>query len=194
MKKYRINIFLSWSGGSSREIARVMAEWLANLSPNIQTFVGGDEIEMGSHWLDQVKRTISSCDVAILILTKQNSPWMNFEAGYLSAKAEEKELKIMPMLFGVAREEIPGPFNIYQSVDFSEQSIYKVSKSILSILEQDESKTTIIKNLIHSEFPELNAKIASILSRGKETEENIKSDSKRASSSFLESWRKNIDD
>jgi hypothetical protein len=194
MKKTRINIFLSWSGSSSREIARVMAEWLANLSPKIQTFVEGDEIQAGSRWLDQVMRTLRSCDVAILILTKQNSPWMNFEAGYLTAQAHERDLLLIPILFGLNPSQLSGPLNMYQSAEFNERSFIKISKEILNKLDLENGERKLAENNALSHYQQLKEKVFHILKKEEQLEENNKSDSKRASSSFLESWRRHIDD
>ena len=171
-----------------------MAEWLANLSPKIQTFVGGDEIQAGSHWLDPAMRTLRSCDVAILILTKQNSPWMNFEAGYLTAQADERDLLLIPILFGLNPAQLSGPLNMYQTAEFNQQSCIRISKEILNKLDIENGEKKFAENNALSHYQHLKEKVLKILQKEEQLEDHIKSDSKRASSSFLESWRRHIDD
>lgn len=82
-----MRVFISWSGGRSHRLARVMKEWLEECfsGQGISAFVSS-EIPKGSLWFSAVNVELQQADAGLVCLTAQSlhSEWVLFEAGALS--------------------------------------------------------------------------------------------------------------
>lgn len=127
------NIFISWSGKYSKEIAKQLKDILENEIFNgvkLDCFVSDVDIASGTDWWLKIQDEISICKAGIICVTKENvlAPWVFFEAGALTAR----NIPITPLLFSCDINSInKTPLTKKQCVDFSDKD--KFVQMILGI-------------------------------------------------------------
>ena len=127
-----MDIFLSWSGDTSKQIAQLLKNWLPTVIQCLQPFYSPDDISKGKSWGGEISKVLNKCDFGILILTKDNirSPWILFEAGALSKNIDLS--RVCTMLFGIKDTDVEAPLNLFQNTKFEKEDIKKLQE--LSIL------------------------------------------------------------
>ena len=110
------NIFISWSGNASREVANALRDWLPKvLAGKVTCFVSSQDIQRGDRGLSVIAGELDSGDFGIVVLTRENlkSPWVHFEAGALGKSLGGS--KVAPLLLDVSRTDVTGPLSQFQS-------------------------------------------------------------------------------
>jgi hypothetical protein len=130
------DVFLSWSGSNSKEIAKAlkhMFETKVFANEKIRCFVSDEDIASGTDWWNKIKKELKSCKIGIICITKENinAPWIYFEAGAMVARGVPS---VIPLLincdFNVLKET---PLNTSHAVNFYEFS--KFTKMVCDINE-----------------------------------------------------------
>jgi hypothetical protein len=95
-----MNVFLSWSGKASQQVALVLRQWLPYMLHSIKPFMSTVDIRKGEKWNDDLTHELKGADCGIVCVTPFNihKPWMNFESGALVHLPS-----LMPFLFRVDR-------------------------------------------------------------------------------------------
>src|SRR5690606_29659014 len=109
-------VFISWSGEQSRQIAELLRGWLPNLWDGIRPWMSDVDIAAGARGLEKIHQSLSSTVAGIIVVTPENSesPWVNYEAGALS-RALQSEASVTPLLTGFARKtDLRGPLAQFQ--------------------------------------------------------------------------------
>ncbi len=75
-----------------------------------------EDIPLGMNWLDQIKDTLTKCDMLLVLFSKFSvtKPWVNIEAGYgvMSGK------QVVPICHsGFERRDLPVVYELLQAVD-----------------------------------------------------------------------------
>jgi hypothetical protein len=114
-----MNLFLSSSGSTSREIATALHDWIPRVIQRITPFMASTDIDKGQLWFDVIAKQLRESDYGIICLTKYNctSPWLHYEGGALW-KALGKSA-VSPLLFDVDVASIAGPFAEFQGTTYS---------------------------------------------------------------------------
>ena len=104
-----MKVFLSWSGGRSRQVAVTLRDWLPNVIQALEPWMSAEDIEKGARWSSDVASELDECKAGILCITPDNieAPWLLFEAGALS-KTIEKTF-VCPYLVGLGLSDLKGP-------------------------------------------------------------------------------------
>lgn len=81
-----MKVFLSWSGTRSREIAKLLSDWLSCVIQALQPWVSDRDLDRGSLWFGEINDQLKDTTVGIICLTQENKdrPWILFEAGALA--------------------------------------------------------------------------------------------------------------
>lgn len=177
-----MNIFISWSGDTSKEIAEQLKDWIPTVLQSAKPYYTPSDIEKGQSWDTEINKKLTECLVGLICLTKDNTekPWMLFEAGALSNRLEKS--KVCPILFGIKKSEVTGPLSRFQLTDFSKEDIFKLVKSINSSMEGNAIDLNLLTITFNAFFPEFETKINVIL----EKEKPATSKPKRTDRSILE--------
>ena len=87
-----LGVFISWSGERSHHIAKGLKTWLPRVIQEVDPWLSSSDIEKGSAWLTDISAELEKSAVGIFCLTPENlgSPWLNFEAGAIGIKLNEK--------------------------------------------------------------------------------------------------------
>ena len=129
-----MNVFISWSGPRSKDVAKLMDWWLSR-SLHVTTWMSEDGIDKGSRWSETILAQLHAADVGIVCLTQsaQHSPWVLFETGVL---LKDSESLICPVLIDIEPRDLISPFTLFQWTDVkSEEDRLKLLKTVNRKLE-----------------------------------------------------------
>ena len=95
-----MKVFITWSGPASHKVALALRDWLPTVVPAASTFVSSEDLQKGRRWLLDMARELEQTNFGIVCVVPGNeeSPWINFEAGALSASLERS--MVAPFLVG----------------------------------------------------------------------------------------------
>lgn len=158
-----MEIFISWSGTASRQIAEVLSEWLPLILQKVKPYFTPNDIEKGTKWDSEITGKLSQCGLGILCLTPDNTekPWILFEAGALSAKLDKSQ--VCPLLFGISSANVSGPLATFQMTQFNQEDIRKLLNTINAKLGDGAISEKTMDTMFAKFYPEFEEKINEIL-------------------------------
>lgn len=124
-----MRVFVSWSGKLSKEIGKLLKEWLNEnvfADEELEIFLSEDDIDVGEDWHAIIKQELINADCAIVIITKDNidAPWLNFEAGSIAVSKEDR--RAIPFLVNLRANELRTPLSHYQAVSHTKSNLKKL--------------------------------------------------------------------
>lgn len=127
---YEMKIFMSWSGDQSRLIAEQFRSFLTKIIQQSQPYISSKDIDLGSVWSHSILKEATERRFGLIFITPENkqSPWIHYEAGCL-IKDLEKD-RVVPILFGLRKEDIAPPISMFQMIEFSKESSLNLLKQI----------------------------------------------------------------
>jgi hypothetical protein len=131
-----MNIFISWSGQRSRQIASALNEWLPDIFQDLTTWMSTDDVEAGVRWGTELNQQLQSTNFGILCLTPENlnARWLLFEAGSL-AKAISIS-RVVPYCYQLVPTDVPYPLAQFQAVSADREGTNKILQSINAIRDE----------------------------------------------------------
>ena len=136
-----MNIFLSWSGNTSRICASIVKEMLEDcFGESINIFMSSEDIILGTNGITAIYNSLSSSEICIAFITPMNinAPWISFEAGVIAAKSSEFVSKghsiVIPLFLGKIdlNKFSKHPLNNFQYCDFSIDALERICETILN--------------------------------------------------------------
>jgi hypothetical protein len=126
IKEFAMEIFISWSGSRSQQMAEYLHEWLPDVFQNISCFLSS-EIDKGSLWHQTITKKLNDCDIGIFLVTRGNlnSQWMNYEAGAISKNHEASRVYTMILDDSLAIDEL-GPLSHFQHTKIDEVDVMRL--------------------------------------------------------------------
>ena len=109
-----VRVFLSWSGESSRQVARALCEGMEQLSDRLEPWLSQD-LEPGTEWANTLIPEIKKAKLAVLCLTRLNvgASWISFESGaYYGARLGKG---VIPYLLDIPSTELKFPLALFQA-------------------------------------------------------------------------------
>jgi hypothetical protein len=127
-----MKVFIGWSGETSKQVAKILHDWLSDVIHSINTFVSFEEIEAGSEWEKEIINNLEEAKVGIFCITPDNKKeWIYFEVGRLDARG----CKIIPLLFRVEDQTLSAtPLHKFQNGKITQKTMEEVVKSIYETL------------------------------------------------------------
>jgi hypothetical protein len=149
-----MEVFLSWSGESSKAVAAVLSEWLKLVFPEVTFWISSRDIQAGQRWGAELDRQLESTGFGILCLVPTNlvAPWLLFEAGALSKSVATS--RIVPYCVGVQPEEVQGPLSRFQGVSADEAGTRRLVDSINSLLDSKRPEG-VLRRVFEKWWPDL---------------------------------------
>ena len=125
-----MQVFVSWSGDRSRQIAEAIRAWLPKVVQSVRPWMSDEDIGAGSRWLTEVSTTLNNCTVGVICITPENqhNPWLLFEAGALSKTLEQT--CVCPLVFELTPGQLTGPLTQFQANALNREGIGKVLATI----------------------------------------------------------------
>lgn len=158
----KMNVFVSWSGALSKNVAEVLKTWIPSIIQSVQIFFSPDDIEKGQNWNKRITDELNQCEFGIICLTSENkdAPWINFEAG---AIAKTLDSKVAALLVDISPSDIKGPISLYQATYFKKTDFFKLCESINNSLDDGKIKDEILKRTFEAIWPDIEGEIKKLL-------------------------------
>jgi TIR domain len=165
-----MKVFISWSGGLSHDLGKVLSDWLPSVIQRIQPFFTPSDIEKGVRWHQDVSEELEAASFGVFCLTSENltKPWIMFEAGALSKHSAQA--RVCPLLFDVDNAELEGPLKHFQATSFSEQGVRELIGTMNASLKSDRLREDILDRAFDKWWPQLDTSIRKIKERHAEAE------------------------
>jgi hypothetical protein len=160
-----VKVFLSWSGASSHEVAKLLYSWLPMLIQRIDPYISS-EIDKGTRWSTDIARELESSSFGIACVTQANkdAPWLLFEAGALSKSVAEGRLA--PLLCGIEQADIQkSPISQFQMTKFERGEFLRLLHSMNSALGDDALDSKVLDGLFDALWPRLEEAISQVLAK-----------------------------
>ncbi len=155
-----MNVFISWSGNRSKEIAAKLREWLSSVLQSPSYFMSENDIRAGESWFDEITENLQGSNFGILCLTPENvnADWVLFEAGALS---KAKGAKVVPLLCDMEPTDLTGPLATLQAETLDRKGCWSVVKALHTELDSPPALDSI-KNVFEGLWPQLAGQIDQI--------------------------------
>lgn len=127
-----MKVFLSWSGQRSKMVAQALTDLLPGILQPIQCWMSEGDLPKGKPWFDELAKALSTITFAVVCVTKENarSPWMLWEAGFLSLPTALGDRRVAPLAIGFPKGSLDGPLSIYQGTDTTRDDILRLIRAI----------------------------------------------------------------
>lgn len=154
-----MQVFVSWSGDISHEVALRLQEWLPLVIQQLKPYVSSEDIAKGARWSSELSRVLDDCNYGIICLTRTNlnSPWINFESGALSKSVETS--RVSPVLLGLKPSEVPYPLAQFQLTTYTEGEFRKLTMSLNEALASEAVSSSILDKAFTKWWPELQTQL-----------------------------------
>lgn len=125
-----MNVFISWSGDTSKKYAEILYECLPLFLHIVTPFYSPQSISPGDEYFNEIISESAKTDLIIACLTPENimSPWINFEVGLMAGKNKV----IVPILLNIDVNSIRAfPLSHYNCIfNLCKENVYKIIKII----------------------------------------------------------------
>jgi len=133
-----MNIFISWSGDLSKNVAILLNDFLKKVIQATKPFVSSD-IPKGAQWFNELMGRLNDSSFGIVCLTPDNinRPWLLFEAGAIAKTFDNIESHVSTLLIGdLSNSDLSPPLSNFQSTIFNDKDdMLKLLITINNLLE-----------------------------------------------------------
>ena len=143
-----MHVFISWSGQKSMAYAEELKRLSQNCIQSIDVFCSSTDIHNGDNWVSVLFEQLGNTKYGIVCVTKENmnSPWINFEAGAIANKLENK---ITTLLIDNSNVDPSQPLSLYQATRLDKKSLQNMIISINETLESKIDRNRILESFEH---------------------------------------------
>ena len=144
-----MKIFISWSGSTSHELARILKDWLLTVLPYVRPWLSSEDIRKGKPWDPELTTQLEATSYSIVCVTTPRvarAPWVNFEAGAISKYIEHAH--VSPLLVDVLPADLADlPLVKFQCTEFTKTDVGRLLHSINEAADSPISKEDLNRNL-----------------------------------------------
>jgi lambda repressor-like predicted transcriptional regulator len=152
-------VFISWSGELSKKLAEELRGWLPAVLQFVKPYFTPEDIEKGTSWYSNIATELSTSNVGILCLTKDNieNPWILFEAGALSKNFDRAN--VCTILFNLDTSDLTGPLTNFQATRFIKDDFKKLVATINNTGNESKLTSDTLDNVFEMWWPKLEEKV-----------------------------------
>ena len=160
-----MNVFLSWSGERSHQVALLLNDWLGNVIQALSPWMSSTDIDRGSVWFDQIQNQLKDTSIGIICLTQENKerPWLLFEAGALVKGLTTA--RVCPFLIDLGPRDISGPLAQFNHTLPSKDGLFRLIKTLNKALESHALKNTLLERAFETHWPQFEEDFRKILAQ-----------------------------
>jgi len=158
-----MNVFLSWSGDRSREVAEAFYKWLPTVINSVEPFISRWSIEKGVVGQNELSQSLEEINFGIICLTKENlhADWILYEAGALSKF--QKDSRVWTFLLDIKPENISEPLSKFQHTNFEKSEVFQLLQSINIAVSPDKPLNyDLLKEIFEINWERLNVILSAI--------------------------------
>jgi len=157
-----MNVFISWSGDTSHQIAEALRDWLKCVIQSVEPWISSEDIEKGARWGAEIAKKLEQSKVGIICLTPTNltSPWLLFEAGALSKTLENTF--VIPYLYALEPANITGPLSQFQAARADKPETQRMVTTVNKALGGDAIEASVLERSFEKWWPELAGRLSMV--------------------------------
>jgi hypothetical protein len=157
-----MQLFVSWSGQKSKEIAGVLENWLPRVIQNLTVFVSTG-LPRGALWGPNLAQELerSSAGLLCLVPDSVDSPWLLFEAGALGMGVKGRP--VYSVLFGVDEKDAPDPLRLFQLSPFCKTEFLKVMRELNKLIPDHALSESRLAEEFDRSWPQLQEAVDPVL-------------------------------
>jgi hypothetical protein len=158
-----VDIFISWSGETSRQVAELLSEWLKCVVQKCNPWISSRDIERGALWFGQISDRLRETSVGIICLTDENKekPWILFEAGALAKGLTTS--RVCTFLIDLKPSDIRDPLAQFNHTMAEKESVFSLVTTLNDALNEDAIERGILEKVFETFFPTFEKRFAEIL-------------------------------
>lgn len=159
-----MNIFISWSGDRSKNMAEALRIWLPRVIQSVHPWVSGHNLGKGSKWSTVLSSELGSHVYGIICVTPENreKPWIMFEAGALS---KTDESRTYTLLLGLGPSDIEQPLAQFNHTLAEENDLRALIRGINEATANPVNED-VLEHSFNLNWPFLQERIDAILTAG----------------------------
>ena len=172
-----MDIFISWSGQQSENVATDLKNWLIQLFPTIKIFIS-KEIKPGKRGLNEIAKVLKKSSFGVICATDESiiAPWVLFESGCISISESIEYTHVIPYLIDISGDKLSkNPIGQFQYIKSDKDGTYALVKTIYGIykkLENDNRDEFALKESFETNWPKLEEKLVLIKEKYKKKDTN----------------------
>ncbi len=182
-----MNIFISWSGDLSKNVAILLKDFLKKVIQATKPFVSSEDIAKGAPWFNELMSQLNESSFGIVCLTPDNieQPWLLFESGAIAKTFENTESHVSTLLIGdLSNLDLSPPLSLFQSTIFNDRDdMLKLLTTINNLLESGKLEQKNLEETFDTWWESFKQKFDKALSSTPVSEEQIEQKTDRQ---FLE--------
>lgn len=157
-----MDVFISWSGKSSRILAEALCEYFPMIHQDIIPFIS-KEIPKGADWNTEIGNRLKNTKFGIICLTPDNltKPWLLFESGAISVNIDKDDgsgSHVATLLLNMKASDINFPLGQFQATLCTKKDILNLLKDINKFTEKTLDENSLTK-LFDKFWPEIEIQI-----------------------------------
>ena len=162
-----MNVFLSWSGQRSKEVASLISDWLCCVIQASRPWISSRDLDRGSLWFGEINDQLKDTTVGIICLTQENKarPWILFEAGALAKGLSTS--RVCTFLIDLEPKDIEDPLAQFNHTFPNRESVLGLVKTLNSSLGQSGLDIRILEQVFSTYWPQFEERFQIAL-KGKE--------------------------
>lgn len=156
-------IFLSWSGKLSQDIAELLHQEIPEILKKTNVFFSKKDIRKGANGVEELLQNLKKSEVAISILTKANKtrPWIMFEAGAIRGHGGT----CYNLLVDIPNAKVVPPLSNFQNTQLLDKADFRrLLHEISKVTQKTVSPSTITRS-IGKRWPKIEASIQGIIKK-----------------------------
>lgn len=163
-----MDVFISWSGERSYQIAVALRDWLPMMMNAVRSWLSTADIDKGARWVLEVSSQLESSKFGVICLTPENlhSDWLLFEAGALSESL--RGISVCPLLIDLDPSDIGFPLAQFQTTRANKEEIRNLVSTINLALEHDSFPQPRLEQTFAILWPHLEKAFLSLPARDNE--------------------------
>ena len=132
-----MKVFISWSGETSRAVARALWNWLPSVIQALDPWMSDENLQKGGRWSTDLAGRLEKTDFGICCLTPDNlqAPWLHFEAGALAKRVTAAY--VCPYLFRVDPADVQGPLREFTPTSANREDTWKLIQTVNAVLPEN---------------------------------------------------------
>jgi DNA-directed RNA polymerase subunit RPC12/RpoP len=168
MENNNPNLFLSWSGKLSYEVANYFREWICDVIQSVKPYLSSKDTDKGTRWNDVIVDKLKNSSCGVIFVTKDNinSKWLNFEAGALSDRFSNSY--VCPFLIDIDSTKVGFPLAQFQMTMFNKEDIHKLIHTIRENLAKDVIDKDRVDKAFEKWYKDFEEKLYKILEKYKD--------------------------
>jgi len=169
-----LNVFISWSGIKSKEVAELLDSWLQCVIQAVEPWMSSKDIDRGALWFSEINEQLQNTSIGIICLTEENKnkPWILFEAGALAKGISES--RVCTFLIDLRPEHIGTPLSQFNHTNSTEESMWELIRTLNGSLKDKALKEKILEQVFQTYWPQFEESFNEILEKHPVGEQVVK--------------------